>query len=241
MGEGLAVEGWGRVEGGEAGGLKRVHLSLRLSLGGGRWVAEAEVRCLGKDTQFLCPLLSFFITMNHGGGSSAQPSGASMSQGGGCRRGRSSRAGSLLLPCCCPHPSPSPPPQTHFPAPPLLPLGDALWGSGQFAYILIYKKLSALADSEPGLHAKELNNPVCAQPDLGKGVEEGADWQHFSFPHCTPEEEWGSPVTEPASMSRYGLFLGELSLLLCPSSEFGGARSFLPPCPPMIQAWQQLS
>lgn len=39
-------------------------------------------------------------------------------------------------------------PQTHFPAPTLLPLGDALWGSGQFAYILIYKKLSALADSD---------------------------------------------------------------------------------------------
>lgn len=54
--------------------------------------------------------------------------------------------------------SPFPVWQTHFPAPTLLPLGDALWGSGQFAYILIYKKLSALTDSEPGLHSKELNN-----------------------------------------------------------------------------------
>jgi hypothetical protein len=63
---------------------------------------------------------------------------------------------SLLLPS--PPFSPFPLPHTYFPAPTLLPLGDALWGSGQFAYILIYKKLSALADSEPGLHSKELNN-----------------------------------------------------------------------------------
>lgn len=53
------------------------------------------------------------------------------------------------------------PPHRHRPTsllPPSCPLGVALWGSGQFAYILIYKKLSALADSEPGLHSKELNN-----------------------------------------------------------------------------------
>lgn len=74
--------------------------------------------------------------------------------------------------------------------------------------------------------------------------EEGADWQQFSAPNCTSEEEWGSPATEPAaSVPRYGLFLGELSILFCPSSEFGGAGSLLLPFTPplVIQSWQQIS
>lgn len=70
-------------------------------------------------------------------------------QGGGMEKGRSSRDGTPPFPCCCPPPTllliHS---QIHFPTATLLPLGDALWGSGQFAYILIYKKLSALTDSD---------------------------------------------------------------------------------------------
>lgn len=66
------------------------------------------------------------------------------------RKGRSSRDGNLPLPCCCPPPTLLliPLPQTPFPTPILLPRRDALWGLGQFAYILIYKKLSAQADSD---------------------------------------------------------------------------------------------
>lgn len=99
--------------------------------------------------------------MSFPGGMSAQPSGTNT----GTRRGNKEGGGHLVLGASH-FPAAALPPtcppflllQTHFPAPTLLPLGDALWGSGQFAYILIYKKLSALADSEPGLHSKELNN-----------------------------------------------------------------------------------
>lgn len=56
--------------------------------------------------------------------------------------------GDLPLPCCCPPHTLLLIHQTHFPAPTLSTLGDALWGLGQFAYILIYKKLSAQADSD---------------------------------------------------------------------------------------------
>lgn len=53
---------------------------------------------------------------------------------------------SLLLPC--PHPARGPADTGSLPVPTLLPLRDALWGLGQFAYILIYKKLSTQADSD---------------------------------------------------------------------------------------------
>ena len=63
---------------------------------------------------------------------SAQPSGTSTGTG----KAKEERGGHLVMGT------------SHFPAPTLLPLGDALWGLGQFAYILIYKKLSAPADSD---------------------------------------------------------------------------------------------
>lgn len=148
------------------------------------------MRCLGKDPQFLCPLLSFFNEPWWGERCSAIWSQHEHREGGAERGGHLVLGASYSPAAALTHL----PPLHHRPTSllPPLPLGDALWGSGQFAYILIYKKLSALADSEPGLHAKELNNPVCAQPDLGKGVEEGAAWQHFSFP-TAPQRKNGGP------------------------------------------------
>lgn len=59
--------------------------------------------------------------------------------------------GTSHFPAAAPSPSPcfaSPQPQTHFPAPTSCPLGMLCGALGQFAYILIYKKLSAPADSD---------------------------------------------------------------------------------------------
>lgn len=110
-------------------------------------------KCLGDSIQFPSPLcLSFFITMSHPwewGVGSAQPSGTSIETGKGVgERGGQLVMGTSHFPAAAGGPPPHPLPQTPCPAPTLLALGDALWGSGQFAYILIYKKLSALADSD---------------------------------------------------------------------------------------------
>lgn len=115
----------------------------------GAWQQE---KCLGDGIQFLhLPHLSF-STMSHPqeGGERSAIWNQHGNREGERRRGRSSRDGNLPLPCCRPPLTllRIPQPQTHFPAPTLLPLGDALWGLGQFAYILIYKKLSAPADSD---------------------------------------------------------------------------------------------
>lgn len=108
--------------------------------------------CLGDGIQS-SPLSKFLLHNEPSWGmgvGSAQPSGASTGTG----RGNGERGGHLVMGTshfpagALPHSASHPLPQTHFPAPTLLPLGDALWGSGQFAYILIYKKLSALADSD---------------------------------------------------------------------------------------------
>lgn len=117
---------------------------------GGAWQQE---KCLGDGVQFLhLPRLSFFNTMSHPleGGERSAIWNQYRNREGKRRKGRSSCDGNLPLPCCRPPPTllRIPQPQTHFPAPTLLPLGDALWGLGQFAYILIYKKLSAPADSD---------------------------------------------------------------------------------------------